>query len=81
MEAVMRVVRKHLAELEMDTLAKRLSARRREAIIYYSGARGLQDNGQHGEAWPYFWRALRTWPFLAKFYAAMVLNALHRRLA
>lgn len=80
MDAVMCVVRKHLAELEVDTLAKRLSARRREAIIYYSGARGLQDNGQHGEAWSYFWRALSTWPFLAKFYAAMVLNALHRRL-
>jgi glycosyltransferase involved in cell wall biosynthesis len=80
MEAVMCVVRKHLAALELNTLAKRLSARRREAIIYYSGARGLQENGQHGEAWPYFWRALSAWPFLAKFYAAMVLNALHRRL-
>lgn len=80
MEAVMCVVRKHFAELKVDTLAKRLSARRREAIVYYSGARGLQDNGQHGEAWSYFWRALSAWPFLAKFYAAMVLNALHRRL-
>jgi glycosyltransferase involved in cell wall biosynthesis len=80
MEAVMCVVRKHLADLEVDTLAKRLSARRREAIVYYSGARGLQDNGQHGEAWPYFWRALSAWPFPVKFYAAMVLNALHRRL-
>ena len=80
MEAVMCVVRKHLAALEVNTIAKRLSARRREAIIYYSGARGLQDNGQHADAWPYFARALRTWPFMAKFYAAMALNALHRRL-
>lgn len=74
------VVNKHIAELAVDTLTKRLSARRRIAIIYYSGARGLQDSGQHGEAWPYFLRALGTWPFLAKFYAAMALNALHRRL-
>jgi glycosyltransferase involved in cell wall biosynthesis len=80
MNAVMHVVRKRLAEADMDTLSQRLRARRREAIIYYSGARGLQDNGQHTEAWPYFFRALGTWPFLAKFYAAIVLNALHRRL-
>ncbi len=81
MNAVMHVVRKRLAEADMDTRrSQRLKARRREAIIYYSGARGLQDNGQHTEAWPYFFRALGTWPFLAKFYAAMLLNALHRRL-
>ena len=80
MNAVMHVVRKRLAEANMDTLFQRMKVRRREAIIYYSGARGLQDNGQHSEAWPYFLRALGTWPFLVKFYAAMVLNALHRRL-
>lgn len=80
MGAVTFVVRKHLAAIDLSTFAHRLRSRRREAIIYYSGARGLQDNGQHWEAWPYFFRALTTWPFLAKFYVAPLLNALHRRL-
>ena len=53
---------------------------RRRAILDYSGARGLQDNGQHWSAWPWFVRAILRWPLSPKFYAACALNALHLRL-
>lgn len=79
MEAVRQVVRRHLAETGSEALLDRLRARRREATIHYSGARGLQNAGQHVAAWPHFFRALRLWPFSAKFYAAMALNAVGRR--
>lgn len=79
MEATMRVVRWHLAQAGDATVGLRMRARRREAIDYYGGARGLQETHRYREAWPYFFRALRTWPFVPKFYAAMLLNALHRR--
>jgi len=80
MKAVMQVVRNQFVANGSATLADRLRSRRREAIVYYGGARGLQDSGQHDDAWPYFFRALRRWPFVAKFYAAMLLNAIRRRL-
>lgn len=80
MEAVMAVVRSHLAEAGNATWSHRLRVRRREAIDYYSGARGLQDASKHKEAWPLFFRALRVWPFAPKFYVAMLLNALHCRI-
>jgi hypothetical protein len=56
-----------------------LKAWRRRAIIDYSGGRGLQDNGEHRQAWPWFLRAIMHWPFIPKFYAALLLNALRRR--
>jgi glycosyltransferase involved in cell wall biosynthesis len=79
MEAVRHVVQWHLAQAGDATFGLRLRARRREAIDYYSGARGLQDTHRHREAWPYFFRALRAWPLVPRFYAAMLLNAFHRR--
>jgi len=80
MKAVMKVVQSHFAEVENLLLGYRLRKRRREAIVYYSGARGFQDAGQHGEAWPYFFRALFAWPFVPKFYVAMLVNVLGRRI-
>ncbi|HBI22224.1 MAG TPA: glycosyl transferase [Legionella sp.] len=53
--------------------------KRREAIIYYSGGRSLQDSGLYTEAWTYFWKAVRTYPCAPKFYVAMILNALKQR--
>ena len=60
--------------------AVRVKAWRRQAILDYSGARGLQDNGEHAGAWLWFVKAILRWPFSPKFYAACVLNGLHRRL-
>jgi hypothetical protein len=53
--------------------------RRREAVILYSGARGLQDTGQYRQAWPHFVKAVLRDPWVPRFYAAMLLNALGRR--
>lgn len=80
MEAVMQVVRRHFAESGNATWGRRLRARRREALVYYGGARGLQDTDQHGAAWRYFLRALCAWPLAPRIYVAMLLNALRRRI-
>lgn len=80
MNAVLQVVKWHFSKIQQVGALHFMRFRRREAIVYYSGARGLQDAGQYNEAWPYFFRALSAWPFVAKFYAAMVFNALHRKI-
>jgi glycosyltransferase involved in cell wall biosynthesis len=79
MEAVDEVVRRHLTVSPPQTLRGRLRARRRQAIVYYSGARGLQAAGQHANAARLFRKALRHWPVSAKFYAAMLINAVGYR--
>lgn len=78
MHAVMAVFEHHRSALEGRTSAGRL--RRREAVILYSGARGLQDSGQHRQAWPHFFEAVLRYPWVPRFYVAMLLNALGRRL-
>ncbi len=80
MQAVMNVVLPYLTALDKGTLLDRLRARRRKAIVYYSGARGLQNTGQFLEAWLYFYYAVRLWPFKIKFFIAMVMNLLHRKM-
>jgi teichuronic acid biosynthesis glycosyltransferase TuaG len=77
MQAVMAVFEHHRATLEGRTWARRL--RRREAVILYSGARGMQDGGEHWKAWPHFFKAVLRYPWVSRFYAAMLLNALGRR--
>jgi GT2 family glycosyltransferase len=77
MQAVMAVFEHHRSALEGRTSAGRL--RRREAVILYSGARGLQDSGQYRQAWPHFIKAVLRYPWVPRFYAAMLLNALGRR--
>jgi teichuronic acid biosynthesis glycosyltransferase TuaG len=77
MHAVMEVFTNHRETLEGSTPA--VCFRRREAVILYSGARGLQDSGQHRQAWPLFFKAVRRYPWVPRFYIAMMLNALGRR--
>jgi len=47
------------------------------AIIDYSGARGLQSNKEHGLALVMFIRAIARWPFIPKFYLALLSNIFH----
>ena len=80
LQATQAVFEKMLATLPAPFgIATRVKIWRRRAILDYSGARGLQDNGEHGAAWPWFLKAILRWPLSPKFYAACVLNALHRR--
>jgi teichuronic acid biosynthesis glycosyltransferase TuaG len=78
MEAVMAVVQHHLAEYARRGKVSPWRTRRRLAVIYYSGARGLQDGRQFSAAWRYFFKALALYPFIPRFYAAMILNACSR---
>ena len=78
MEAVLAVFQHHRSLDGHNWSQRRL--RRREALIFYSGARGLQDSHQFKEAWPYFIKALKTYPWVPKFYAAMLLNLFNRSL-
>lgn len=77
MSAVMAVFEHHRPALAGRVPAGRLL--RREAVILYGGARGLQDGGQYRLAWPHFLKAVLRYPWVARFYAAMLLNALGRR--
>jgi glycosyltransferase involved in cell wall biosynthesis len=79
MEAVMSVVRHHLAGQASRGESETLRTRRCLALIYYSGARGLQDSGQFKAAWRYFLKAVALYPLIPKFYAAMLLNACGHR--
>ncbi len=76
-QAVMAVFQSYRRILGKDVPDRRM--RRREAIILYGGARGLQDNQQCWQAWPHFLRAVMRYPWVPKFYAAMLLNAFGRR--
>ena len=77
MQAVMAVFEHHRPALDGRTSSGRL--RRCEALILYSGARGLQDSGLYRHAWSYFFKAVLRYPWVLRFYAAMLLNALGLR--
>ncbi len=80
MDAVLAVLERHLSYAsENGTAFPGWLARKRRAIAYYSGARGLQDEGCHREAWKYFAQSVVTWPFYAKIYAAMLFNVLGKK--
>ena len=54
--------------------------RRREALIFYSGARALQGVGEHRQAWKHFMKAIFHYPWVLRFYVAMLLNMFFLRL-
>lgn len=72
MDAVMAVFQKHCGDL-VDSVSV-LRKRRREAIIFYSGARSLQDSKQFNQAWEYFIRAIKYYPWIPRIYVAMAFN-------
>lgn len=76
MQAVMAVFQKHCTAMGEKVSSKRFQ--RREAVIFYGGARGLQDSGEYTRAWHYFFKAVRRYPWLPKLYAAMALNLFRR---
>lgn len=80
-EATRAAVEMVLGTLQDQSLAMRVKSWRRQAILDYSAARGLQDNGEHAGAWPWFVKAILRWPFSPKFYVSCALNGLHLRLA
>jgi glycosyltransferase involved in cell wall biosynthesis len=79
MDAELAVFNFHVNNLPPGTKAYPWSARRRTALIYYSGARMLQEAGLFIETWKYFLKAVVTFPFVSKFYLAMLLNIFHVR--
>ena len=81
MEAVLAVLDRHFSSGSGNTGSfRRWQMKKRRAIAYYGGARGLQDDGHHKEAWPYFWKAVVTWPFFTKTYVAMLMNFFRKKI-
>lgn len=72
-EAVSAVFENHCDELQEIQCARKV--RRREALILYSGARALQEGGRHQEARGYFFNAVARYPWVLRFYVAILLNA------
>jgi hypothetical protein len=79
MLAELEVFNFHLNNLSPGTKVYPWSVRRRTALIYYSGARMLQEANLFAGAWKYFLKAVVTFPFVAKFYLAMLLNIFNLR--
>ena len=78
MEAVKAVVESHIAGMSDRSFMHWIRVRRRLGIVYYSGARGLQDREDYRAAWPWFAKAVMTWPLSAKFYVSALFNAAGR---
>ena len=78
LHAIQTVFEKGYAEINKHPLKIKIKALRRRAIILYSGARGLQDNKEFWKALPFFLKAILRWPFIPKFYAALLSNLLRR---
>ena len=74
-DAVMAVVEDHFAALDAGQRDP-LRMRRRRAGVLYSGARGLQDSGQHAEATALYARARKLDPWHPKIWAGLLTNAL-----
>jgi glycosyltransferase involved in cell wall biosynthesis len=81
MQAIHAVFEKVYADLPVRPVSTKILAHRRRAIIDYSGARVLQDNGDHLQARKWFLRAIRRWPFMPKMYVALLINAAGKRLS
>jgi len=79
MQAVRTAFEKVYSEVAIHPLKMQVQAWRRRAIIEYSGGRGFQDNEEYQKAYPWFLKAIIRWPFIPKFYAALLLNVLHCR--
>ena len=73
-QAVMAVFEHHHKVLEGSVPNTRL--RRREALILYGVGRSLQNFGQYWQAWPHFFKAILRYPWVLRFYVAMLFNAL-----
>ena len=73
MEATLTIVNKFFPAAGEATLVDRLKIRRRMALIYVGFARAFQMEGNRAEALHYFWKSAKSFPFLPKLYAALVL--------
>lgn len=72
MEAVMAVFHEHIAINESN--APQNIINRREAMILYGGARGLQNVGQYRDAWGYLYRSFLRYPWFYRLYIAILFN-------
>jgi len=73
LQAVLAVLDRHFGEMGSVGMMRRLMMRRRRAREYYVSARNFQDNGDHASAFRHFLKAMVTFPFMMKIYAAIVL--------
>ena len=76
--AINTVFEKIYTELPSHSIKTKIRALRRRGIITYIGGRGLQNNIEFIKALPFFLKAIVYWPFMPKFYVALLLNILHR---
>ena len=72
MQAVLDIFFVHKQSL--DSKVKNSCLKRREAIIYYGGARTLQNSGNNYDAKIYFKKAIVKYPFSPRFYIALLIN-------
>ncbi len=79
MLATSAVVERFFTAQPKPTRYEKWRRRVRRGGIFYGGARALQNTRNHKDAWPWFFKALVSWPFDKRLGPAMVMNALGLR--
>ena len=73
------VVNLFWAEIPVTTIYEKGRRRVRRSRLLYEGARMLQNNHVHHQAWPLFLKSFLLWPFDKRLLPAIILNALRVR--
>jgi teichuronic acid biosynthesis glycosyltransferase TuaG len=79
MSAISAVVERVFSSIPPKTIYERLRRRARRGGVFYQGARALQNQSNHWQAWPLFFKAVWCSPFDKRIFPAMIMNALGLR--
>ena len=76
MKAVLQVVDEQSRNPDVAVAPGGLAMRHRRSLIVYGAARSMQSSGAFREAWRFFGRAIRLWPFEPRIYAGLAINGI-----
>jgi len=74
MRAVQQVVAEFADHPKADGLRRGWRMRQRACLIAYGAARTMQHSGDYAGAWPLLGRALASYPFYPRIWAALTIN-------
>jgi len=73
-KAQLAVIERHFADIGDKSLIEWIRRQRRRALVFYTAARGLQDDRMKTEALRLYCRSALIFPFAFKIYVAMILT-------
>ena len=78
MMAEQAVLEKHISMLRPLNLYDKLLEKRRKSIVFYGAGRGFQSNSEYSVALNYFLKSFKTYPFIGRLYAAVVISLYYK---